>query len=108
MKKRDAEQNKLVWLTPAPANNTWTIAVRQDLAQKNQLSSLDDLGRYLKEGGEFKLAASAEFIALVIGFAVGLWCYRHPARQGPVFAVLNIIQTVPSVALFGLLIAPLA
>ena len=46
--------------------------------------------------------------ALAIGFAVGLWCYRHPARQGPVFAVLNVIQTVPSVALFGLLIAPLA
>ena len=62
VKKLDAEQNKLVWLTPAPANNTWTIAVRQDLAQKNKLTSLDDLGRYLKEGGEFKLAASAEFI----------------------------------------------
>lgn len=62
VKKLDAEQNKLVWLTPAPANNTWTIAVRQDLAQKNKLGSLDDLGRYLKEGGEFKLAASAEFI----------------------------------------------
>jgi len=46
--------------------------------------------------------------ALVIGFAVGLWCYRHPSRQGLIFAVLNIIQTVPSVALFGLLIAPLA
>ncbi|XTZ39752.1 ABC transporter permease [Salmonella enterica] len=46
--------------------------------------------------------------ALVIGFAVGLWCYRHPARQGPVFTLLNIIQTIPSVALFGLLIAPLA
>jgi len=62
VKKLDAEQNKLVWLTPAPANNTWTIAVRQDLAQQNKLTSLDDLGRYLKEGGEFKLAASAEFI----------------------------------------------
>lgn len=46
--------------------------------------------------------------ALVIGFALGLWCYRHPARQGPVFTLLNIIQTIPSVALFGLLIAPLA
>ena len=33
-KKLDAEKNKLVWLTPAPANNTWTIAVRQDLAEK--------------------------------------------------------------------------
>ncbi len=62
VKQLDAQQNKLVWLTPAPANNTWTIAVRQDLAQKNKLASLEDLGRYLKEGGEFKLAASAEFI----------------------------------------------
>lgn len=32
--KLDAEQNKLIWLTPAPANNTWTIAVRQDVAEK--------------------------------------------------------------------------
>ncbi|BBV16462.1 glycine betaine ABC transporter substrate-binding protein OsmF [Citrobacter portucalensis] len=62
VKKLDAEQNKLVWLTPAPANNTWTIAVRQDIAQKNKLESLADLGRYLKDGGTFKLAASAEFI----------------------------------------------
>ncbi len=62
VKKLDAEKNKLVWLTPAPANNTWTIAVRQDVAQKNKLESLADLGRYLKEGGTFKLAASAEFI----------------------------------------------
>lgn len=46
--------------------------------------------------------------ALVVGFAIGLWCYRHPSRQEPVFAVLNVIQTIPSVALFGLLIAPLA
>ncbi|STQ10625.1 putative glycine/betaine/choline ABC transporter permease [Enterobacter cloacae] len=37
-----------------------------------------------------------------------MWCYRHPSRQGGVFAVLNVIQTIPSVALFGLLIAPLA
>ncbi len=58
----DQQQNQLTWLTPAPANNTWTIAVRSDLAQKNQLHSLDDLSRYLKQGGEFKLAASAEFI----------------------------------------------
>ncbi len=62
VKKLDGEKNHLIWLTPAPANNTWTIAVRQDLAEKNKLSSLDDLSRYLKTGGSFKLAASAEFI----------------------------------------------
>ncbi|MBZ6386711.1 MULTISPECIES: glycine betaine ABC transporter substrate-binding protein OsmF [Pantoea] len=62
VKKLDAEKNQLVWLTPAPANNTWTIAVRQDVAQQNKLTSLEDLSRYLKKGGTFKLAASAEFI----------------------------------------------
>lgn len=48
------------------------------------------------------------FPALLLGIPLGMWCYRHPARQGGVFTVLNVIQTVPSVALFGLLIAPLA
>lgn len=62
VKKLDADKNQLVWLTPAPANNTWTIAVRQDVAQQNKLSSLEDLSGYLKKGGTFKLAASAEFI----------------------------------------------
>ncbi len=62
VKKLDAEKNKLVWLAPAPANNTWTIAVRGDVAQQNKLTSLDDLSAYLKKGGTFKLAASAEFI----------------------------------------------
>ncbi|EPG4957662.1 TPA: ABC transporter permease [Citrobacter amalonaticus] len=46
--------------------------------------------------------------ALVIGIPLGIGCYFFPSRQGPVFTVLNVIQTVPSVALFGLLIAPLA
>ncbi|PKH24425.1 osmoprotectant uptake system permease [Enterobacterales bacterium CwR94] len=46
--------------------------------------------------------------ALLIGVPLGVWCYRHASRQSGVFSVLNIIQTVPSVALFGLLIAPLA
>lgn len=50
VKRLDQEKHQLVWLTPAPANNTWTIAVRQDLAEKNKLTSLADLSRYLKQG----------------------------------------------------------
>lgn len=62
VKALDYEKNKLVWLSPAPANNTWTIAVRQDLAKANNLKTLDDLGKWINAGGKFKLAASAEFI----------------------------------------------
>ncbi|RTN48005.1 ABC transporter permease [Enterobacter hormaechei] len=43
--------------------------------------------------------------ALLLGVPLGMWCYRHTSRQGAVFTVLNVIQTIPSVALFGLLIA---
>ena len=62
VKKLDADKNKLVWLSPAPANNTWSVALRKDVAQKNKLKSLADLGPWLAGGGKFKLAASAEFI----------------------------------------------
>lgn len=46
--------------------------------------------------------------AAIIGLPLGVLCYRQPRLQATVFTLLNIIQTIPSVALFGLLIAPLA
>ncbi len=61
-KKMDFERNKIVWLEPANANNTWAIAVRKDVATANKLRSLDDLSKYLAGNGVFKLAASAEFM----------------------------------------------
>ncbi|QWA12667.1 ABC transporter substrate-binding protein [Sodalis ligni] len=62
VKKLDYDKNHIVWLDPSPANNTWTIAIREDLAKGQHIDSLSDLSRYLKSGGKFKLAASAEFI----------------------------------------------
>ena len=62
VKALDFEKNKIVWLEPAPANNTWAIAVRKDVATANQLKSLADLGKWVSSGGRFKLAASAEFV----------------------------------------------
>jgi osmoprotectant transport system substrate-binding protein len=58
----DLEKNRIVWLEPAPANNTWAIAVRKDVADVNKLRSLDDMGKWIAGGGQFKLAASAEFV----------------------------------------------
>jgi len=62
VKTLDLEQNKIVWLEPAPANNTWAIAVRKDVATAHGLKSLTDLGKWVSAGGQFKLAASAEFV----------------------------------------------
>jgi osmoprotectant transport system substrate-binding protein len=62
VKKLDAAQNHLAWLQPAPANNTWVIAIRNDLPGFPPRKCLDDLTGYLAKGGPFKLAASAEFV----------------------------------------------
>ena len=58
----DREAHNIVWLTPAEANNTWAMSVRGDLARKHKLNTLEDLARYINNGGTFKFAASAEFV----------------------------------------------
>ncbi|MDH2432317.1 ABC transporter substrate-binding protein [Pokkaliibacter sp. MBI-7] len=62
VKAKDLEAHQLVWLQPANANNTWAISVRGDLSRKEQLTRLDQLQDYLAKGGDFKLAASSEFV----------------------------------------------
>ena len=62
VKALDQAKHKLVWLAPAPANNTWAIAIRKDVAAAQKLKSLGDFGRWVTAGGKVKLAASAEFV----------------------------------------------
>lgn len=61
-KKLDYDANKIVWLTPSPANNTWAIALRKDVTDANKLVTLTDFGKYVASGGTVKLAASSEFV----------------------------------------------
>lgn len=61
-KKLDYDANKIVWLSPSPANNTWAIALRKDVAEPNKLATLSDFGKYVAGGGAVVLAASSEFV----------------------------------------------
>jgi osmoprotectant transport system substrate-binding protein len=61
VKRLDAARNHLVWLAPAPANNTWAIAARRDLAAASG-GTLEGLARYVAAGKRLRLAASAEFV----------------------------------------------
>jgi osmoprotectant transport system substrate-binding protein len=58
----DRAKNRLIWLAPAAANNTWVIAVRKDVAQRAHLKTMSDFARYVNGGGNIYLAASAEFV----------------------------------------------
>ncbi|HTJ56827.1 MAG TPA: ABC transporter substrate-binding protein [Devosiaceae bacterium] len=63
VKKLDYDANKIVWLTPAPANNTWGVALRNEVASGNNLKTWSDFGKWVSGGGQVKLAASAEFVS---------------------------------------------
>lgn len=46
--------------------------------------------------------------ALPLGGLLGVLALRRPGWRKPLFATLNLIQTIPSIAFFGLLIGPLS
>ncbi|MEQ9636391.1 MAG: ABC transporter permease [Devosia marina] len=54
------------------------------------------------------LAFGSVAIAIFAGVPLGILLYRVKPLRAAVLNTLNIVQTIPSIALFGLLIAPLA
>jgi osmoprotectant transport system substrate-binding protein len=63
----DLRQNNLVWLAPAPADNSWVIAIPKNLSREKNIRTLEDFAAYVREGGKVKLAASAEFVESAAG-----------------------------------------
>jgi len=53
------------------------------------------------------LTTGGLLVALPIGSVLGAYALRRPAQGSTIFAVLNLIQTIPSIALFAILISPL-
>ncbi len=62
VKELDLKENNIVWLSPAPANNTWAIAVPETLAKEHGLATLEDFAGYVNDGGYVKLIGSEEFV----------------------------------------------
>ena len=54
------------------------------------------------------LAVGSLAAAALIGIPLGILCFRVKPVRAALLNSLNILQTIPSMALFGLLIAPLA
>ena len=77
------------------------LSIAREYASRRQLFA-DAVVRHIA------LVAGSVGPAIAIGVPLGVGAARNPRLQGPLFAVLNLLQTIPSIALFGLLIAPLA
>jgi len=54
------------------------------------------------------LFAGSVAIGTLMGIPLGVWATRSQSAEKPIFFIANITQTIPSLALFGLLIAPLS
>lgn len=55
-----------------------------------------------------KLSGTAVFLSLCLGIPLGILSWKRKRIEKPIFNFLNSVQTIPSLALFGLLIAPLS
>lgn len=76
------------------------LSLAQEYAARRSVFA-DELARHCG------LVLGALVPALAIGVPLGTLAARRAAWRGAIFAALNLIQTVPSIALFGLLVAPL-
>lgn len=81
-----------------------------------QLDSLSFMVEFFNRSSRFwqelsrhlTLSLSAVFLGTVIGFPLGIAAFRKKRTRAIILSVANTLQTIPSLALFGLLIAPLA
>ncbi|TPW00232.1 MAG: Glycine betaine-binding protein YehZ [Beijerinckiaceae bacterium] len=82
-KKLDYEKNHLVWLASAPADNSWVIAVPEFLALEQNLRTMEDFARFVRDGNKVRLAASAEFVESAAGLPAfeASYGFRLDARQ---------------------------
>jgi osmoprotectant transport system permease protein len=53
------------------------------------------------------LALGSLGTAVIVALPLGILCHRVPRLRGGVLSTLNVIQTIPAIALFGILMAPL-
>ena len=66
-------------------------------------------GTFAREARQHLLLALGSLgAAVLVGLPLGVLCHRVPRIRGATLQLLNLIQTIPSIALFGILMVPLA
>ena len=50
------------------------------------------------------LAGGATVAAMLLAIPLGVWATRHPRAERPILSFVDLVQTIPSLALFGLLL----
>ncbi|MDP2231996.1 MAG: ABC transporter permease, partial [Actinomycetota bacterium] len=96
-----------------------TLLAPVGIAIAAAMGSLDDLGilvEYHNLGQRFwpsvvqhiTYSASSIIVATILGVGLGVVAYRFRRASAPIFSVVSAFQTVPGLALIGILVAPMA
>ena len=92
-----------------------TLGIAGAAIAHGTFDNLSVLREYAVNAGRFPselrrhvwLAGGSLIAALIVGLPLGVLCHRVPRLRPPVLGTLNVIQTIPAIALFGILMAPL-
>lgn len=96
---------------------SWTgLAAILALLLTGQLNDLSIMQEFLGRRHRFTqelvhhiaLVGASVAIGAALGILLGVWATRSRRAERPIFYIANISQTIPSLALFGFLIAPLS
>lgn len=63
---------------------------------------------WTEAGRHLTLALGSLVVAAIAGIPLGIFCHRVEPVRSAILNILNIVQTIPSIALFGILIGPLS
>ena len=69
-----------------------------EFALRNRAEMLSLIGEHLV------LVLASTLVAIAVGVPLGIFITRRPSLKGPLLGVANVLQTIPSLAMFGLLI----
>ena len=110
---RQGLQERRLWRHLVSLTGVIVFIVLLTVGWFDQLSVLQEFSgrqeRFLQELQKHVLLFGGSVsVGTVFGILLGIWATRSRRAERPIFFLANITQTIPSLALFGLLIAPLS
>ena len=105
--------DRRVWKNLASWSGLAVFVILLSTGWLDNLSVMEEFsgyqGRFLQELLQHvRLFGISVVVGTIIGIPLGIWATRNRYAERPVLYTTSIVQTVPSLALFGLLIAPLS
>lgn len=105
--------DRRIWRNLVSWSGLAVFAILLSVGWLNKVSVMEEFSGYQQRFVQellqhIRLFGISVALGTVIGIPLGIWATRNKYAERPVFFTTSIVQTIPSLALFGLLIAPLS